>query len=232
MLKFFVLRKEYRKLFFILWIGCVVGGLAVLPYLGQLGLVPLSGSIVFTAVLQSVILYGLVCWFGLLFLNKVDLDPFRRVDLLKGIIYPGVGVGVAFGLLLFALQKWVFHTTEVHPPFWAGILAAIYGGWNEEVLCRLFFLTFFYFLLTRLFKKQQERRANYILIAILLAAILFSVGHLVAAVNLGHTGFSELVRILTLNGVAGIAFGWLYCTQGFWTAALAHFVADLMILFL
>jgi hypothetical protein len=32
-----------------------------------------------------------------------------------------------------------------------------------------------------------------------------------------------------LNTFAGVVFGWVYCTRGFWAAATAHFTTDLVI---
>ena len=38
-----------------------------------------------------------------------------------------------------------------------------------------------------------------------------------------------IVRAITLNGVAGIAFGWLYWQYGLEAAMLSHFCADILL---
>ena len=60
-------------------------------------------------------------------------------------------------------------------------------------------------------------------------AIIFGLGHLPAALKLTNPSAFEIFRVLFLNGIAGIVFGWLYWSRGLWTAMLAHFVTDLMI---
>jgi membrane protease YdiL (CAAX protease family) len=98
--------------------------------------------------------------------------------------------------------------------------------YNEEVLCRLFLLTFIYFILSRLITKRE----SYIVwSAIIITALLFGVGHLPAAFKLVTPSVFEVTRILLLNGIAGITFGYLYCTQGFWSAVIAHGAADIVI---
>ena len=38
-----------------------------------------------------------------------------------------------------------------------------------------------------------------------------------------------IVRAITLNGVAGIGFGWLYWQYGLEAAMLSHFSADILL---
>ena len=63
----------------------------------------------------------------------------------------------------------------------------------------------------------------------LLVALIFGLGHLPTALKLTTPSGFEITRILLLNGIPGLVFGWLYWSRGFWTAILAHFVADLVI---
>jgi hypothetical protein len=57
------------------------------------------------------------------------------------------------------------------------------------------------------------------------AATLFGLAHIGNAPNAPHPFF----RAITLNGLAGIVFGWLYWKRGFEAAVLAHFAADALI---
>jgi hypothetical protein len=38
-----------------------------------------------------------------------------------------------------------------------------------------------------------------------------------------------VIRAITLNGIAGIAFGWLYWQYGLEAAMLSHFCADILL---
>jgi membrane protease YdiL (CAAX protease family) len=66
-------------------------------------------------------------------------------------------------------------------------------------------------------------------IATILVAIIFGLGHLPAAFKLTSPSAFEISRVLFLNGIAGVGFGWLYWSRGLWAAMTAHFVADLII---
>jgi hypothetical protein len=181
--------------------------------------------------LQNVILWGIICWLAYLILRRVDLKPFLLTHLLKQVIYPGALFGILTGFCILFLNMWQNAPPPIsHPPLWASALAALYGGINEEVLSRLFLLTLIYFLFTKLFRKTHERKRSYLLLsAVILTAILFGALHLPLAFQLGMSSPFDIFRIFLLNGVGGLVFGWLYCTKGFWTAAVAHSIADIVI---
>ena len=65
--------------------------------------------------------------------------------------------------------------------------------------------------------------------AIVLAAVLFGSAHLPAMTAVG-VPMSVLVisRATVLNGIGGIAFGWLYWKRGLESAMIAHFSADIV----
>jgi len=65
--------------------------------------------------------------------------------------------------------------------------------------------------------------------AILLAALLFGLGHLPATKAIMPLTPLIVARALLLNGIAGIAFGWLYWQYGLVGAMLAHFCADIVL---
>lgn len=180
--------------------------------------------------LHSSVFFGLVCWLCSKILPKTDLNPFSLGNSLQRIVYPGVVSGICVGLVLCIFDKTLFASSilsDQHPPFWAGALASIYGGVNEEVLTRFFLLTLIYFFLRK--GLSFVRRRLLLWVSTCFAALLFGLGHLPALFKLAPPSSFEIFRILALNGIAGIIFGWLYWSRGLWTAMLAHFVADLMI---
>jgi len=150
---------------------------------------------------------------------------------LRRIVYPGLIAGGAVGAVIILFERFVFQSSPIaeSPPAWAGFLASFYGAINEEVLLRLFLLTFLYFLLGKIVRFQKKNREAFLWIATVIAALLFGFGHLPAAFQIGSpTGF-DVFRILLLNGIGGIVFGWLYWSRSFWAAMAAHFVADLIL---
>lgn len=222
------------NIFFILWLLCIIGFWSVLPYIYYLGILPTSVSIekiFWLGTIESIFFYGLICWLSFKILPKTDLHPLSFQNPLKNIIYPGIIAGVLVGFIIFLFDKTLFHSSllGVHPPFWTGALASIYGGINEEVLLRLFLFTLLYFLLSKCFTITESNKTFSLWMVNIVVAILFGLGHLPAAFKLVTPSAFEIFRILFLNGIAGIVFGWLYWSRGLWTAMVAHFVTDLMI---
>ena len=181
---------------------------------------------------SSTLFFGLICWLSSKIVPKTDLHPFVVKNPLKQIVYPAIVSGVLVGLALFFFDKYVFESSllsGIHPPFWAGALASIYGAVNEEVLLRLFLFTLLYFILNKCFRVSIEKRLLILWPTNILVAIIFGAGHLPAAFKLTSPSVFEVARVLFLNGIAGVVFGWLYWSRGLWTAIAAHFVTDLMI---
>ena len=101
--------------------------------------------------------------------------------------------------------------------------AVLYGGVIEEVMLRLFWMTLVAFILWKLFAKNEDAPTTFILIvANIVAAILFAAGHLPA--TLVMIGNSPLIifRCFLLNGIFGLLFGYLYRKHGLRYAMLAH----------
>lgn len=231
-------KLNQKKTFFLLWGLCIIGAWSLLPYIFYTGIVPSSISILklfSISTVQAALFFGFVCWLSYKILPKTDLQPFRFENSLKRVIYPGVISGILVGLVLFLSEKTLFKSsllTGVHPPIWVGALGSIYGAINEEVLVRLFLFTLFYLILRKAFKLSKighAERPFALWTANILAAVLFGMGHLPAAFKLTSPSAFEIFRVLFLNGIAGLVFGWLYWSRGLWTAICAHFVADLMI---
>jgi len=66
-------------------------------------------------------------------------------------------------------------------------------------------------------------------IANILAAVLFGLGHLPAASLIIPLTTLVVIRIVLLNALGGIIFGWLYQTRGLESAMIAHFAADIVL---
>jgi len=67
-------------------------------------------------------------------------------------------------------------------------------------------------------------------VAIVLAALLFGAGHLPAAFSAGMAhGPLSIGRIILLNALVGLPFGWLFWKYGLEHAMVAHFSADLVL---
>jgi len=158
---------------------------------------------------------------------KTDLKPFNWKNNIRD-IFLSVLIGVWVGVLIFLYDRFLFKTaalSNLSIPAWAGALASLYGAINEEVFLRLFLFSLIYFLLS----KTHKQRDVLLWTTNILVALIFGLGHLPAAFKIMSPSNMDLFRILLLNGIGGIAFGWLYWTKGLWSASLAHFITDIVI---
>lgn len=239
------------KLYFTLLAASTLSIVAIMPYImvvqaDVLKSVPLPLALtLFISILQSTILIAILLFIGLKLSKKIGLKiPIlenylnkQKIDLeLKSTIKLSVILGILAGLAIVLLD-YVFINLgvnvggQIFVPAWKGFLASFYGGISEEIIMRLFFMTFIIWLLTKITKQTNKVLENNLLVwsAILIASILFGLGHL--PVTAAMTTITPLViaRALLLNGLGGIVFGWLYWKKGLESAMIAHFSADIVL---
>jgi membrane protease YdiL (CAAX protease family) len=196
---------------------------------------------------QSVILIALVVGLGLFFAHRCGLGaPLLERWLTGATMPPGLantfalaaGAGIAVSLLIVGLDVWFFArhlprlaaSTTINPPAWQGFLASFYGGITEELLLRLGVMSFFVWLLAKVWRDGNGfPKASAFLVANVLAALLFGLGHLPATAALLPLTKLVVVRALVLNGLPGLVFGWLYWKRGLESAMVAHFAADVIL---
>ena len=94
---------------------------------------------------------------------------------------------------------------------------------------RLFLVSLVAWLLGRVLKTSEGMpTSGAFWAAIILVAILFGLGHLPITAAITPLTQVLVVRALVLNGVAGIAFGYLYWRHGLEAAMLGHMSAHLV----
>lgn len=231
-----------KRLFVWLWVGCVFGLVAILPYAFELkgtrGDLDLTTALL--AALNGFVLYPIPIYIGILVKRSIPLagapflegreQPNWRELVLRGVV-PGILVALvvvvaehAFDLVGADLKSLEPKTPSVG----AGFLASFYGGVVEEVLMRFFFMGLMARLLSRFGKMG-------IWSAIIISALAFGIGHLPALTTaLGLESVTQLspvlvARVLALNAVVGLLSGWLYWRKGIEFAISAHFAADVVL---
>jgi membrane protease YdiL (CAAX protease family) len=247
------------RLFFVLWIASVVALFLVLPYAFAMIPVDVNAKLpslwilVPAQVLQSAIFFGLLTLAGLFFANRAGLGaPITEAWLdgenvwvrLKPILLPSILVGIIGTLVILGLEVLVFQPAIQRespaaaaalslwnqPAAWKGLLASFFGGIAEEIQLRLFALSLLVWLASFAFKTSDGRpSASAFWIANLLAAVLFGLGHLPLTSMLAPLTPLIVIRAVVLNGLLGLAFGYLYWTRGLESAMVAHFSADLLL---
>ena len=243
------------KAFGILLAGGLFGVLAVLPMMAEfvaslppdrvppseipLPLIALLALVQNSVVLSIVILIGMVlsartgvgypiveAW-----ATRQPLPP------LKPIVTSGILLGSAAGVALVLIDA-IFFVRQLPAsilsmleiPLWKRMLAGVvYGGITEELLMRLFLVSLIAWLLGRWWRNAEglpETGAFWT--AIVIVAIIFGLGHLPATSVMAPLTPPLVARALALNGIAGIAFGWLYWRRGLESAMIAHATAHLI----
>ncbi len=240
------------EFFVILGLG-LLGAVAILPYSFALAGDKLSQAkmslpiLMLISFLQTAILIAIATGIGLLAAKPVGLGaPYIQAILTEGsisetflkILPPALVLAIITFALMALLERYVFakHVPEVlgmsdaNMPVWKRLSASFYGGFDEEILMRLFLVSGLVWILGRFWQNASGMpAAGAYWIAILLAALLFGLGHLPATRGITPLTPMLVIRAITLNGVAGIAFGWLYWQYGLEAAMLSHFTADIFL---
>lgn len=243
------------KLFGILYGAGLFGVLAIMPYLlAFMERIPAQEPppfplpvLLLLQFLQSAVMLAVAVGVGLLLAGKIGcgaplierwLRGERVKDQLRATLKSSISVGAGVALILLLLLIFVFFslapelrailTSDV--ALWKKFLASFYGGIVEELLIRLFLMSLLAWLLGRFWRKSDGLpTAGAMWTANALAAIIFGLGHLpLASVMMPLTPVIVIAALL-LNGIAGMAFGYLYWKRGLEAAMIAHFSADIVL---
>ena len=157
----------------------------------------------------------------------------QKIDVINILIYGTVG-GILSGFLL-TLVGLIFNPIlpaeflelgeSLKPTLAASFL---YGGLTEEILMRFGLMTFIVWVTSKILKDLNPK---VYWIGIILAALVFAVGHFPIAFHaVGTPSVMLLLYILVGNTIGGIIFGWLYWKKGLESAFIAHFLAHVVML--
>jgi membrane protease YdiL (CAAX protease family) len=205
-------------------------------------------------VFQNAILFAIAIFGGLFFAKRVGLTtPILDAaiqgesvaDKVRAILPLSIIIGLIGTLLILGLEFFYFQPALAkqfgnsanalnlqtsQPAAWKGLLASFYGGIAEEILLRLFVMSFFVWLGRFISKTPEGQPTNAVFwIANILAAVLFGLGHLPATALQVPLTTLIVIRAIVLNGLLGIVFGWLYWRRGLESAMVSHFSADIIL---
>jgi membrane protease YdiL (CAAX protease family) len=226
------------KTFFVLWLAGLAGVAAVIPYALTLqrevlqNALPSTQLLALASLAQSAVWLAIAAFLGLRLLGScgytlVPTKPYVWLSILLGFGVAAAIVVAEAGFVYFSSYTGLPDAKA--PNWWQGLLASLYGGISEEILLRLFLMTLVAWVIGRISKRSAQSPAV-AWSAIVIAAVLFGVGHLPAVAQLGPISAIVVVRTVSLNAVGGAAFGWLYWRRGLISAMLAHFSADIVLL--
>jgi membrane protease YdiL (CAAX protease family) len=145
-------------------------------------------------------------------------------------VLPAVAVGLAAGFVITALD--FTYATAIGADFGTSIptypvevlaIGVTYGAITEELLLRWGLMTFLVWVGWRVGGALEGTPGALVAwAAIVLAAVLFGVGHLPALAAATDLTPAIVARTILLNAVAGIAYGWVYWRRSLEAGMIAH----------
>ncbi|RWZ59907.1 CPBP family intramembrane metalloprotease [Halobacillus fulvus] len=180
-------------------------------------------------IIQTGVLTFLLSWAGLWLMQRTPLSLYKRNSIIPALIM-GIGVGfVIQGSDALLFINWLPELASLggETSLNALLLGVFYGGVVEEVMMRLFLMTFTIFLFLKI-KKRESLSGTYYWIAIIVTSFIFAVGHLPANIAIfGELSVVVLFRALFLNAIGGIFYGYLFWKYGLFFSVIAHMVTHI-----
>ncbi|TWT01774.1 CPBP family intramembrane glutamic endopeptidase [Planomicrobium sp. CPCC 101079] len=244
-------RKSFWKSFLALFTFGLIGIIFFIPSLiplveEQLQSIPNPPDIplvllVLLSLINPLILLTIAVLAGLMTAPKVGLVSYLHLWVngnfegdaaasFKKAVPAGIFLGAAAAAVLFLLElafqpylPEALQTSAGSRSLLGTIGGISYGGITEELLLRWGMMSLFVWILWKLFQRSRKAPSAAIFwISILASALLFAVGHLGATALAAPLTAAVWARMLLLNGIAGLVFGWLYWRKGLEIAMVSH----------
>lgn len=153
--------------------------------------------------------------------------------LIIGLIYTIVLVVLDYAINPFSDADFLADPAE-HISLVIQLLVGIfYGGITEEILLRWGFMSMFLWIGWRIiYKGRGAPSPGLVWTAIIVAALIFGIGHLPAMASLVQLTPLIVFRTILLNALGGILFGWFFWKHNLETAMLSHASVHVYIFFL
>jgi hypothetical protein len=145
----------------------------------------------------------------------------------------GTGFGIFFIISDIVISSFNTVGHLPHPPFPTSLTASIAAGIGEEIVFRLFFISFWLWLISSFLLKGKEQNTIFWIITSF-SAVAFSFGHLPSIMFLfNYTTFAQipamlLFEIILLNSVLSFFAAYFFRKYGFLAAVGIHFWTDLV----
>lgn len=184
------------------------------------------------------ILYGGLGFLGLKLSSKLgfadiwDLRVSNKQRFLIPALVGGV-IGIFFILADVIFSKFHSLGSIPHPPFPTSLVASVTAGIGEEVIFRLFFISFWVWLISYVILKKRWQNQVFWVVSVF-SALAFALGHFPSVMILFGLNtiqgipFTLISEIILLNGVISIFAAYYFRKYGFLAAVGIHFWADII----
>jgi len=230
--------KDFKTAIYFALVGLIASALTALYQTNILSedlmqkIIAQVGSIevmIIIASLQGAVLTFIAAFIGLKLARKVNLKLnfiYDRQAVILSVVLAFFVALIITGSDRFIFTQYLPYVSEGYNISFIYLAVGLfYGGVIEEVLLRLFVMSLFVWALRLLFARDEDKESipDWIYwIGIFLAAGLFAVLHLPITFQTIGNSFPVILRCMILNGVGGIAFGYLYWRKGLSYSIVAH----------
>ena len=197
-----------------------------------------KGVIALVNALIMLVLYGGLGFIGLKLSLKLGFAELwdKKVNNKQRFLYPAIyGIIAGFLLIIFDYVFSFFNGIGklIHPPFPTSLFASITAGIGEEVIFRLFFISFWVWLISEVILKRKYKNKVFWVVTFL-SAIAFAGAHLPSImfiVNIEQVSNLSLVLIIEiflLNSLISFPAAYYFRKYGILAAVGIHFWADII----
>ena len=185
-----------------------------------------------------VVIYGLLGFLGLILWRNLGFPEIwaenvtnRQRFLIPALVGGALGCVVIIGDLIFSPYNGIGHF--MHPPFPTSLVATVAAAIGEEMIFRLFFISFWTWLVGKVILRGRGLTVVY-WVAATCSALIFAASHLPSLmIILGVNDLTQLSSILLfeiflLNGVMSIFAAYYFKKYGFLAPVGIHFWADIV----
>jgi hypothetical protein len=184
------------------------------------------------------ILYGGLGFIGLKLSQKIgfaDIWDLKVSNKQRFLIPALVGGGIGIFFILTDVIFTRFHALGPipHPPFPSSFVASATAGVGEEVIFRLFFISFWVWLISYVILKKRWQNQIFWIVT-LFSALAFALGHFPSVMILfGLNSIQEIPpvlmsEIILLNGMVSLFAAYYFRKFGFLAAVGIHFWTDII----
>jgi len=186
----------------------------------------------------TLLIYGILGFIGMILWRKIGFPDIwdERVTNKQRFLIPAI-VGALIGVVLIILDL-VFSPINgvgqiIHPPFPTSIVASLSAGIGEEMLFRLFFISFWTWLIGKVILRGRGLSIVYWVMAIL-SAIAHGASHTPTAMILFGVNSPALLpplllaEIILMNGILSIFAAHYFKKFGLFAPIGIHFWADIV----
>jgi hypothetical protein len=184
------------------------------------------------------VVYGGLGYLGLFLSRKLQFTDIysKSISDKQRFLVPGL-IGVLMGIVFIVTDYIIsdFHDLGKlpHPPFPTSVVASLSAGIGEELIFRLFFISFWVWLISRVILKKKFKNTVFLIVTAF-SAIAFIASHIPSVMMIyGWEKFSEipipiLLELIILNGSLSLLTAIYFRKFGILAAVSIHFWTDIV----